>query len=221
MRRRSLSLRAALLACAGLLAGAPAWAQSVALQGMMGNRALLIVDGSAPKAVAPGDSHKGVKVVSTAGDQAVLEIGGKRHTLRVGEAPASVGGGDGGPATGQRIVLTAGSGGHFLTEGSINGRAAYFMVDTGATSVSIGAAEAERMGIEYKSGQPVRLNTANGVAGGWRVMLSTVRIRDVEVRNVEAVVSPQPMPYVLLGNSFLTRFQMRRENDLMVLERRY
>jgi aspartyl protease family protein len=35
------------------------------------------------------------------------------------------------------------------------------------------------------------------------------------------VVGQAPMPYILLGNSFLNRFQMRRENDLMVLERRY
>ncbi len=67
-------------------------AQTVMLQGMLGAKALLIVDGAAPRSVAAGDSHQGVKVVSTAGDQAVVEIGGKRHTLRVGEAPASVGG---------------------------------------------------------------------------------------------------------------------------------
>ncbi|KQT11492.1 retropepsin-like aspartic protease family protein [Ramlibacter sp. Leaf400] len=212
-------MRTALLALS-LLAGVPAWAQSVALQGMMGNRALLIVDGSAPKPVAPGDSHRGVKVVSTSGDQAVLEFGGRRQTLRVGEAPASVGGSGDAPS-GQKIVLTAGTGGHFLAEGSINNRAAYFMVDTGATSIGIGAAEADRLGLDYKSGQPVRLGTANGVVGGWRVTLASVRIRDVEVRNVEAVVSPQSMSYILLGNSFLTRFQMRRENDQMVLERRY
>jgi aspartyl protease family protein len=214
-------MRHALLAALFLLAAAPASAQSVALQGMLGNRALLIVDGATPKAVPPGESHMGVKVVSTAGDQAVVEIGGKRQVLRVGEAPASVGGGHAGAPVGHRIVLTAASGGHFLTEGSINGRAAYFMVDTGATSIGIGAAEADRMGIDYKAGQPVQLSTANGVAGGWRVTLATVRIRDVEVRNVEAVVSQQPMPYILLGNSFLNRFQMRRENDLMVLDRRY
>ncbi|WP_442968768.1 retropepsin-like aspartic protease family protein [Ramlibacter sp.] len=189
---------------------------------MLGNRALLIVDGSAPKSIAPGDSHKGVKVVSTAGDQAVVEIGGKRHTLRVGEAPASVGASGGGAApAGQRIVLTAGSGGHFLTEGAINGRAAHFIVDTGATTVSMGAGDAERLGIDYKSGQPVRMGTANGVALGWRVKLASVRIREVEVRDVDAVVGQQPMPYVLLGNSFLNRFQMRRDNDQMVLERRY
>ena len=212
-------MRRFLLAAATLLACGNVPAQSVSLQGMMGNKALLIVDGGSPKPVSPGETHKGVKVLATTGEEAVVDIGGRRHTLRVGEAPASVGG-DTRPG-GNRIVLTVGSGGHFLTEGSINGRAAQFMVDTGATSIGIGASDAERLGIDYRAGQPVRLGTANGVAQGWRVMLGTVRIRDVEVRNVEAVVSPQPMPYVLLGNSFLNRFQMRRDNDLMVLERRY
>jgi aspartyl protease family protein len=48
-----------------------------------------------------------------------------------------------------------------------------------------------------------------------------VRIGDVEVYDVEAAVSPGAMPYILLGNSFLSRFQMRRDNDQLVLERRY
>jgi aspartyl protease family protein len=202
-----------------VLAGA-ASAQSVALQGMLGNRALLIVDGSAPRTVAPGDSHMGVKVVSTAGDQAVVEIGGKRHTLRVGDAPASVGA-RGGGAGGQRIVLTAGGGGHFMAQGSINGKAAYFMVDTGASTIGMGSTDAERLGLDYKSGAPVRMGTANGVALGWRISLSSVRIGDVEVRDVDAIVGQQPMPYILLGNSFLNRFQMRRDNEQMVLERRF
>ena len=84
---------------------ATAQAQTVALTGMLGNRALLIVDGKAPKTVAPGDTYEGVKVVSTAGDQAVLEIGGKRQTLRVGEAPASVGTKGKSSATANKIVL--------------------------------------------------------------------------------------------------------------------
>jgi aspartyl protease family protein len=43
----------------------------------------------------------------------------------------------------------------------------------------------------------------------------------VEVRDVDASVVPGNMPYILLGNSFLGRFQMKRENEQMVLERRY
>jgi aspartyl protease family protein len=42
----------------------------------------------------------------------------------------------------------------------------------------------------------------------------------VQVFNVDAVVMPMPMEMVLLGNSFLSRFQMRRDNDVMRLEKR-
>lgn len=209
-----------LAALAALLLAQAAAAQSVSLQGMMGNRALLIVDGGMPRAVAPGDSYLGIKVVSTQGDQAVLEIDGVRRTLRIGDAPASVGGGATG-SRGSRIVLTAASDGHFMTLGSINGRSANFLVDTGATSVAMSAAQAERAGIDYRKGQPGLASTANGTVQSWRVRLNSVRIGDVEVFDVDASVLPMPMPYVLLGNSFLTRFQMKRENNQLVLERRY
>ncbi len=216
-----LHARAGLFALALLAGNAAAWGQSVALQGMLGRSALLIVNGGAPKAVAVGGVHQGVKVVSTSGDLAVVEIAGQRHTLRVGEAPASVGGNGGGAARGSRIVLTAGSGGHFTTQGAINGRAANFMVDTGATMVSMSAGDADRLGLNYKSGQTGYSSTANGMMPVWRIKLASVRVGDVEIYDVDALISPQPMPFMLLGNSFLNRFQMKRENDQMVLERRY
>lgn len=209
-------LAALLLPLAGL-----ASAQTVGLSGMLGGRALVIVDGSPPKSVAVGESYKGVKIISTQGDLAVLEIAGKRHTLRVGDAPASVGGNGGAQASGSRVVLTAGSGGHFMTLGQINGRAAQMMVDTGATGVGISVADAERMGINYKLGKPMQASTANGIISGWRIKLNSVQIGDVVVREVDAAVTAGSMPYVLLGNSFLTHFQMTRTNDQMVLEKRY
>ena len=52
---------------------AGAQAESVALAGMLGSKALLVVNGSAPKTVAAGETHQGVKVISTSGDQAVVE----------------------------------------------------------------------------------------------------------------------------------------------------
>ena len=208
---------AALLAM--LLAGSAAQAQSVALVGMLGNKALLVVNGTAPKTVASGETHEGVKVISTSGDQAVVEQNGKRNTLRIGEAPVNVGASKSG-GKGNRIVLVAGTGGHFMTAGQINGKAVQFMVDTGATSVAMGAQDAERTGINFKAGQPVMMSTANGSVQGYRIKLDSVRVGDVEVFGVDAVVTPQPMPYMLLGNSFLTRFQMLRENDQMTLTKR-
>jgi aspartyl protease family protein len=209
-----------LIACATLAACTSAFAQ-VALQGMMGRKALLIIDGAPPRLLAPGESHAGVKVISTTSDQALLEIDGKRHTLRVGDAPASVGAGAGASSRGSRIVLTVDRGGHFFSQGSINGQAVNFMVDTGATSISMGVPDAERLGINYKAGELGRSSTANGVITTWRVKLKSVRIGDVEVFDVDASVLPTGMPFVLLGNSFLSRFQMTRTNDQMVLERRY
>ncbi|WP_305016763.1 retropepsin-like aspartic protease family protein [Mycobacterium tuberculosis] len=83
------------------------------------------------------------------------------------------------------------------------------------------AAAAEAIGLRYQSGQTVQVSTANGVTVGWRVKLSTVRLGSLDVYDVEALVTPAPMPYVLLGNSYLTRFQMTRTNDQLVLEQRY
>ncbi len=217
--RPSLSLRIALLTATGLLlASVPAAAQTVALQGMLGNKALLIVGGSAPRPVAPGETHQGVKVLSTSGDQAVVQVDGQRITLRVGESPASVGGAM--RTGGDRVALTADARGHFVTTGSIEGKPVQFMVDTGATVVAIGQGEADRMRLDYKSGQPVRMATANGTTQGWLVKLRNVRIGDVTVYDVDAVVAPAAMPAVLLGNSFLNRFNMRRDGDQMMLVKR-
>jgi aspartyl protease family protein len=111
--------------------------------------------------------------------------------------------------------------GIFLRLGQINGKSAQMVVDTGATAVSLSTAEAQRMGINYTSGQPVQMSTANGVIPGWTIKLGAVKVGDVVVHGVDAIVSAGSMPYVLLGNSFLTHFQMTRTNDQMVLEKRY
>ena len=205
--------------CIALLGHTAAWSQSVSLQGMLGNRALLIIDGGAPRSVAPGESVGSVRVLSTSGDQAVISLHGQRHTLRIGESPASVGSA---PASGggDRIVLSADSRGHFLTQGSINNRPVQFLVDTGASDVALGQSEAERLGLDYRSGRRVLMNTANGTAEGWRLKLRAVRVGEVTVYEVDAVVTPIPMPAVLLGNSFLNRFNMRRDADQLTLSRR-
>ena len=198
----------------------PSFGQSVALAGLMGPRALLVIDGQAPKSLAPGESHLGVKLLSAGEGQAVVEIKDRRHNLRLGESPVSIGSSrDEGRGT--RIVLKAGSGGHFFAEGQINGKSARLMVDTGASLVALSAAEAEQLGLDYKNGQRASVSTANGVAMGWILKLDSVRIGDVTVHAVDAIVTPQPMPFILLGNSFLGRFQMNRENDQLTLSRRF
>lgn len=218
MKRFVGSATASALLCFWVFA-ATARAESVTLTGTIGSRAILVIDGGAPRTVAIGDRVQNVRLISLQDGLAVVEAGAQRVTLRM-DTPVSVGK----PAAGNgntRIVLPAGSGGHFMTQGAINGRTVTFMLDTGATVVALSAADAERIGLVYRNGSPVQINTANGIVTGYRVRLDSVRVGDVDVAGVDAVVSPQSMPYVLLGNSFISRFSMRRDSDQMVLEKRY
>ena len=218
-------MAAAALSC---LAAGTAGAQDVALSGILGNKPLLVVNGSAPRAVAVGETHMGVKVLSTAADRATVLSEGQRFTIRLGESPVHIGGApaptgrdEEGMGDGRRIVLTQTGGGHFVTHGTINGKTVRFVVDTGATLVAMGVADAERLGLAYKKGARLPMQTANGVNVGWGVTLDSVRLKGVQIHGVEAVVTPANMGVVLLGNSFLNRFTMTRNGDQMILERRY
>lgn len=219
LRRHALRFLAAVAICStGSLFGVPAHAErAVALSGILGNKALLVIDGNPPHSMAAGEVHQGVRVLSVGREDAVVEVNGQRRNLRLGEAPVSVGAQGG---SGRRVTLLADGRGHFVGSGTINGRSMDFVVDTGASTVVIGRPDAERLGLNYQKGQPVRLSTANGIAQGWHIKLDSVRIGDVDVFGIEAIVTPQPMPFVLLGNSFLEEFQMTRMNDRMVLEKR-
>lgn len=216
------------LALCGLWAAGGAGAQGsaegggsrhVSLSGSMGSKALVMIDGK-PRTLAVGAQHDGVRLVSieTGGD-AMVEVDGRRIRLPLGGAPASFGDHPRASA-GTQLKLTAGPGGHFISSGQINGRSVQFLVDTGATNVSIGQADAQRLGLDLKRARTGFTQTANGIVQVHQLKLTSVRIGDVEVYNVDATVMPSPMSHVLLGNSFLTRFQMKRENDVMTLDKR-
>ncbi|HWH84810.1 MAG TPA: TIGR02281 family clan AA aspartic protease [Burkholderiaceae bacterium] len=194
-------------------------AKNVSLSGSFGDKAVLVIDG-VPRTLAVGAIAQGVKLVSVGSGGAVVEIGGQRVTLAIGGTPVDLGGkrSDG---SGTTVVVTADGGGHFVTTGSINGRAVTFLVDTGATYVSMGAAQARDLGVDVTKGQRGTSSTANGRIDIYKVRLDALRVGDVQLYDIDALVSEQPMPAVLLGNSALMRFQMRRDNDTLTLTKRY
>lgn len=198
---------------------AAASAQTVSMAGSIGDsKALLMIDG-APHTLAVGSTVKGVTLRRVMPGAAEIQVGGRTLSVTMGGAPASVGGGGGGSG-GREIVISAGPGGHFVATGSINGKSVQLMVDTGATSVAMSRSEADRIGIDWKSGQRSVSQTAGGVVPTYLVSLNSLRIGDVEVFNVPAAVVQAEMPIILLGNSFLGRFSMRRDSDVLRLERR-
>ena len=117
-------------------------------------------------------------------------------------------------------MLTAGLGGHFTTVGSINGRSVELLVDTGATTVAMSRPTRIESASTTATASAAWRWTANGPVPANLVMLNVVRVGDVDVYNVEALVVPGQMSHILLGNSYLTRFQMRRENDTLTLSKR-
>jgi aspartyl protease family protein len=215
LTRRALG---GLLALTLALGSGAASAQGVVLSGRMGDRALFVVDGQTVT-LRPGERRDGLRLLGWAGDEAEVEVAGQRARLRVGGTPTLVGGAVP-KAAAREIVVSAGPGGHFTPAGAINGRPVRFMVDTGATLVALGRDEALRLGLDLSGARVGTSQTANGPVPVQIIVLERVRVGEVEILQVGAAVMPQPMPYVLLGNSFLSRFQMRRDNDVMRLELR-
>jgi len=219
MNRTNLAGR--LLAAGALLCALapPAQAQSVAFSGMLGEKALLIIDGHAT-GVAVGATVQGVKLVRLDATTALVEAGGKAQTLRLGGAAVVAGDPGGGSGGGSRIVLPVGSGGHYSGLATINGHPIQFVVDTGATSVAMGADVAASLGVSPRDGTPVGTMTANGAVAARKLTLNSVRVGDVIVYNIDAIVVPQSMPVVLLGNSFLSHFQMHSDSSSLVLDKK-
>ncbi len=190
----------------------------VVVAGTFPGAALLLINGGQPKLVRVGQrTPEGVKVVAVEGDAVTFEVGGARETLRAGERAANVAT----PAAQGPMILQADSGGHFRTDGHINGARVQFLVDTGATFVSIGRSDARRAGIDYSAGRRAVAQTANGRTGIWLVKIAQLRLGSATLHNVDAAVHDSDLPMALLGMSALSRFELRNEGDRMTLRRRY
>lgn len=206
------------LTLAGLLASAAANATQVVVVGVFPNKAAVQIDGGTPRTLSVGQkTPEGVTLLSVERNAATFDIAGKQARLAMGQAH-SAGPGPTAPA----VVLNADSRGHFFTDAQVNGRPIRFVVDTGATLIAIPAAQAQRLSLDYRKGDRVTLNTANGPVPGYRISLDTVRMGEVTVNGVDAVVlEGAPLPVSLLGMSFLNRMEMKRVGQTMTLIKRY
>jgi len=193
------------------------FAQDVGLAGVMGSKALLMINGGDPQAVTIGQSMGGVKLISIQGDQAVIEVGGKKRPLRVGQHAIGAASPDGSG----KITMTADGQGHFFTTGTINGTSVRFVVDTGATMISLGATDARRIGLDFNRGEKMLSQTANGQTVVSKLQLDTVQLGDITLHGIDAVIHQTDMPIALLGMSFLNRMEMQRDGSTMTLKKRY
>jgi len=202
----------------GLAMAAPAAATDVNVVGLFGTKAVVSINGAQPRTLGVGQrSPEGVLLVGVDRDTATFEIDGKRRALKMGQAYASAGGGSGNNS----VTLKADARGHFVADGQVNGGTVRFLVDTGATAVALPATEAKRLGIDYLKGERGFVQTANGAAPAYRVKLDTVRLGDITLNNIDAMVLEGGLSMPLLGMTFLNRTEMKRDGETMVLTKRY
>lgn len=194
----------------------PALATDVTVVGLFPSKAVVSVNGGAPKTIAVGQrTPEGVMLVGIGGETATLDVDGKRRTLKMGQMYQAAAGGTG------SVTLQADGRGHFVADGAVNGGSMRFLIDTGATLISIPASEAKRVGVNYLQGSKTLVNTAGGPTPAYVVKLDTVRVGAVTLNNVDAVVIERGLDVNLLGMSFLNRMEMRRDGESMVLTKRY
>ena len=105
------------------------------------------------------------------------------------------------------VVLRAGADGHFYANATVDGVAIRFMVDTGASSIVLSAADARRLGFDPEAlDYFLPVTTASGSALAARVALDEVRLGSIGVSGVAAAVMPPgTLDRSLLGMSFLAR----------------
>jgi aspartyl protease family protein len=203
---------------AGLLISTGVHAMDVRVSGLFTNKAVVQIDGGPLQTLSVGQKRaEGVTLVSVERDAATFEIEGKRVSLGMGHARMATS-----DPVRESTVLTADVKGHFYVDGQLNGRSVRFVVDTGATLISIPASEARRLSIDYQKGQRALMRTANGNATGYLIKLDTVSVGGVTIYAVDAVVMEgNGLASTLLGMSFLNRMNMKREGDIMTLTKRY
>lgn len=192
-----------------------------ALQGILGSKVLLLVDGERLMLSVGQSVKSGVRVLDIGTDSVEISIDGEKRHLRLGDSHSvavpfrereSV-----------EVTLFRNKRGMYNTVGSINGLPVNFLVDTGATTVAMNKQHAKRLAIDFRvTGAPIFATTASGVTRAYRVTLDKVSVGEITLRNVVAVVMDGNFPVdVLLGMTFLGKLEIQHEGAAMRLKKTF
>ena len=194
--------------------------RKITIQGLFNNTAVVTIDGSRHILKVGGSPVDGVVLISANSKEAVIEIDGQQDTYKLGQ---HIGTTFKKPPPGKIVTIAPDAGGHYEVNGNINGFQVKFLVDTGATRVTMNRSEAKRLGINYKlDGKQGFSQTASGTIKSYTVDLETVMVGSIKLRNIKGgvIASDDSPPIILLGNAFLDRVNIVREGRLMKLKER-
>lgn len=192
----------------------------IVINGLFKDEAIVSIDGKQRVLRKGKASPEGVLLIESNSKEAIIEIDGQQKAYVLG---TEFGGNFSRPTSGKKLIITPDSGNMYNIHGSINGFPVAFVVDTGATLVSMNSNVAKKLGIDYKlNGQRGLSNTASGQSKIYIINLKKVKVGDIELYNVKGAVHEGSFPLTtLLGMSFLGKLDMKREGRIMELEKKY
>ncbi len=203
-----------LLAC---FATPGVYATSVKVIGLFTDKALLQID-SEQKLLTKGETFAGVTLISASGRGAVISIDGETRKLGLNQR---IQGNYKKPDKSISKIYPDFQGMYYIA-GRINGRPVRFLVDTGATYVTMSGARATDIGIDYRKGVKSFAHTAAATVPVWKVKLDSVTIGGIKVPNVDATIIEGSQPHVaLLGNSFLKYTRLQKIGNVMEIEKKF
>ena len=176
--------------------------------------AMLRIDGKALLLKNGQTSPEGVLLVNASSRDATIEYQGIRTIMLLSDRISS--------SFQKPDVVTLSvqinNQGQFIAMGSVNGRPARFLIDTGANIVAMNSAVARSLGIDFSGGKKMTATTAGGTVGSWEVILDVVQVGEIKVTNVQGAVLEGEFPKeILLGMSFLKNIEIQKNAGLMVL----
>lgn len=190
----------------------------IKVKGLFKNAAVLIINGQQKLLKVGGSQVQGVTLVSASSKGAVIEFEGKRINLQLSTNI----GADYSEAEKAEVRLTSQHNGHYFGTALFNGRRGHFVVDTGASKIAMSSDTANQLGISYKGGKPISVNTAQGSTRGFLVNINRVELGGIRVDNVATIILEGRYPLeILLGNSFLSQLEMNIENGVLLLQSKY
>jgi len=116
----------------------------------------------------------------------------------------------------KQVVLESSRYGHYIATGKINDTKVTFLVDTGASHVSIPEKVAKKVGLE--KGAPMLVSTANGSVTVFATTLSEISLGEIRLHNIKADINPHMGgDEILLGMSFLRDLSITHQGDQLTI----
>ena len=197
--------------------------ENIIINGLFKDKVVVTIDGKQQILKKNKLTPEGVKLVKSNSKEATIEIDGipKIFTLdeKIGNTFKTTSDNKQPYSFKKTVTIKADAMGMYKTSGQINGKTVEFLIDTGATLVSMSSDLAKQLKIKYEKGKKIQMMTAKGPSIAYVVELNKVKIGDIELYNIAGSVSDDMSGRTLLGMSFLGKLGMKRKGRYLVLEK--